>query len=264
MDKILIRGLEIEACHGVKDFEKREPQPFVFDADIYADFSRAYSSDDIADTVNYSSVCKIIGRIARENTFNLIEKLAYECAYAVMEELPAKKIALTLYKPKAPMKQKFGSVGVFAEVERERAYLSLGSSLGDRKAYLDMGIEKLNTFPHIKVKKVSSYIETEPYGGVAENRFLNCAVEVETLLTPRALLAAAQRIEAECGRTRERRWADRTLDIDIVFFGDKIIAGDGLIIPHPEYAKRDFVLSPLKEIAPNFVCPDLKIPLKRL
>lgn len=262
MNKILIRGLEVSACHGVKDFEKIQPQPFIFDADLYYDFSAAAVSDDIDDTINYSAASKIIVAVTKNNCFNLIEKLAYECAYAVMEGTPASRIILTVYKPQAPMKQKFNSVAVTVDISREMVYLSLGSSIGDRRQYIDTAIEKLNTCRQITVKKVSDYVQTEPYGGVAENQFLNCAVEIETLLSPRQLLMEIHRIEEECGRVRDKRWGDRTLDIDIVFFGKQIIAEDDLIIPHVEYHKRDFVLIPLKQIAPNFICPKFLKPVK--
>ena len=264
MNKILIRGLEVSACHGVKDFEKITPQPFIFDADIYFDFSAAAQSDDICDTINYSATSKIILSITEKNCFNLIEKLAYECAYAVMEQTPASKIVLTVYKPQAPMKLKFKTVGVTVEVCREMAYLSLGSSVGDRQKYLDTAVEKLSACRGISVKRVSDYIQTEPYGGVAKNKFLNCAVEIETLLTPRQLLKTINAIENECGRVRKERWGDRTLDIDIVFFGKHIISDDDLIIPHPEYHNRDFVLTPLKQIAPDFICPKILKPLKEI
>lgn len=264
MNKILIRGLEVCACHGVNDFEKLQPQRFIFDADIEFDFSAAAISDDVADTVNYSTACKLIVAVAANNTYNLIEKLAYECAYAVMEGTRARKIAITVYKPEAPLKLKFESVGVTAEICRERAYLSLGSSMGDRKNYLDTAIEKLNTCRGISVLNISNYIETAPCGGVAKNNFLNCAVEIETLLSPRELLSTIHRIEGECGRVRERHWDDRTLDIDIIFFGKHIVLEDDLIIPHPEYYKRDFVLTPLKQIAPDFICPKLNKSLKEM
>lgn len=264
MDKILIRGLEVSTCHGVKDFEKIHPQLFIFDADLYCDFSVAATNDDIDSTINYSTASKIIVAVAKNNCFNLIEKLAYECAYAVMEATPANRIVLTVYKPQAPMKQKFDTVGVTVDVSREKVYLSLGSSMGERRKYLDAAIEKLNTCRQITVKKVSDYIETEPYGGVAENKFLNCAVEIETLFSPRLLLNEIHRIEAECGRVRNKRWGDRTLDIDIIFFGKHIITEDELVIPHAEYHKRDFVLAPLKQIAPDFICPKLLKPVKSI
>lgn len=255
MGKILIRGLRTLACHGVKDFEKVNKQPFIFDADIEYDFYKAYESDDLADTINYSAASKAIVNVATNNTFDLIEKLAYECAFAVMESSAAKSIDLTVYKPEAPMKLDFDTVGVSVRVERTTAYLSLGSSLGDRRAYLDLAVKKLDEAPHIRVKRISDYMETEPMGGVAQNKFLNCAVEIETFLSAHKLLDTIHRIEAECGRVRTRHWEDRTLDIDIIFFGKQVIESDDLVVPHPLYAQRKFVTEPLKQIAPDFICP---------
>ena len=97
------------------------------------------------------------------------------------------------------------------------------------------------------LKKVSSYLETAPYGGVAKNTFLNACAEIETYLPPRALLDEIHRIEAEGERIRNLRWDDRTLDIDIIFYG--------LTVPHTDYKNRTFVLGPLSEIAPDFICP---------
>lgn len=257
-NSVLIRGLEIAARHGVHDFEKESPQSFVFDADLFFDFSAASRSDDIKDTINYSAACEKIAEVTEKNCFNLIEKLAYECAYALMNGFSLQAVKLTVYKPQAPLKRKYSNVGACVILERERAFLSLGSSTGDRAGYLDSAIEKLRATRGIEVKKVSSFLETAPYGGVAKNAFLNCAAEIETCLSPHGLLKEINRIEEECGRVRKERWGDRTLDIDIIFFGDKILCDDDLIIPHPDYPNRDFVLKPLKEIAADFVCPLLK------
>lgn len=255
MDLIKIRGLEVSACHGVLDSEKTEKQPFVFDADLEIDFLGASKTDDLNKTVNYAEVCDLIIEIATRNSFALIEKLACECAFAILEAYPVRSVKITVWKPSAPVGHEFKNIGVTAVRQRERALLSLGSNLGDKKGYLDFAVKALDATRGIKVKKVSSYIETPPYGGVAENNFLNCAVEIETYLPPRALLDEIHRIESEGKRVRTVRWGDRTLDIDIVFYGDKIICEDGLIIPHADYKNRSFVLQPLKEIAPHFVCP---------
>ena len=263
-NKILIRGLEVSACHGVLKEEKTNPQPFIFDADLYADFYSAAKTDDISATVNYAKACDILVAIATAKSYNLIETLAYEGVYALFEGLNLKKITLTVYKPQAPVPHKFGTVGVTVTAEKEKVYLSLGSSMGDKKNYLDTAIKKLSQTRGISVRKISSYLETEPYGGVAQNGFLNCAVEIETYLTPRQLLEEIHRIEGECGRVRTVRWGDRTLDIDIIFFGSKTVAEEDLQIPHPEYFKRAFVLQPLKEIAPDFVCPVLLKKVKDL
>lgn len=263
MNEILIRGLEISACHGVHGYEKNTPQKFVFDVDIQADFSAVSQSDDLNGTVNYSAACNLIAEITKSNCFNLIEKLSYECAYGLLENFSLiTAVKLTVYKPQAPVKHKLETVGVRVAAKKERAYLSLGSSVGDKKCYLDTAIKKLNAVRGVAVKKVSSYIQTAPYGGVAKNSFLNCAAEVETFLSPELLLNEINRIEEECGRVRAVRWDDRTLDIDVIFYGRQIISEENLTIPHPEYSKRDFVLVPLKEIAPDFVCPLLNKRIK--
>ncbi|MBD5585049.1 MAG: 2-amino-4-hydroxy-6-hydroxymethyldihydropteridine diphosphokinase [Clostridia bacterium] len=264
MNAVKIRGLEVWACHGVHADEKKQKQKFIFDCELETDFYHGAKKDDLAGTLNYSAVCDLLVETARSNTFNLIETLAYTGVYAIFKAFDTQKITLSVYKPQAPVKHPFNTVGVTVGVECETVYLSLGSSQGDKKAYLDNAIKALKKTDGIKVKKVSSYIETEPYGGVAENGFLNCAVEIQTILTPKQLLEEIHRIEAENGRRREVRWGDRTLDIDIVFFGNKIIDEPDLVVPHADYLNRNFVLEPLKEIAPNFVCPDSSKKVKDL
>ncbi|MDE6075200.1 MAG: 2-amino-4-hydroxy-6-hydroxymethyldihydropteridine diphosphokinase, partial [Clostridia bacterium] len=149
----------------------------------------------------------------------------------------------------------FSDISVTARVERNKVVLSLGSSEGDKKAALDGAIKELSALKGVKVLKVSDYIQTQPYGGAAKNEFLNCAVLIECLISPRELLNAVHGIEAKFGRKREVHWGDRTLDIDIIFFGNKVVAEEGLSIPHPDYKSRDFVLTPVKQIVPDFVCP---------
>ena len=251
MNTVSIRGLEITACHGVHGFEKTNPQLFIFDVDIKTDFYAAAKNDDLTATINYSQVCALISEITQGSVYNLIEKLAYECAFSVLEKFErAEAVTLTVHKPQAPLKCKFKSVAVTVSAEREKVYLSLGSSMGDKRSMLDCAIKKLNETRGVRVEKVSDYIKTEPYGGVAQNEFLNCAACVSTFLTPHMLLDEVHRIEAECGRVREKHWDDRTLDIDIIFFGDKKINDEMLTIPHNDYQNRDFVKIPLKQIAP--------------
>ena len=249
MNEILIRGLEITACHGVHGFEKVAPQPFVFDADIETDFYEAGKTDVLDATVSYSDVCRLLDNITRGTVYNLIERLAYECAFAVMENFPrVNAVKLTVSKPSAPVNLKFSSVGVTVGMRRERVWLSLGSSMGDRQAYLDKAIKLLDETRGVRVVKVSDRIKTPPYGGTAVNEFLNCAALVETFLSPHNLLDEIHRIEEACGRVRKERWGDRTLDIDIILFGNKKICDERLTIPHPDCKNRDFVKIPLKQL----------------
>lgn len=252
MDKINICGLEVEACHGVFDFEKTNSQKFVFDAVIGVDFTDSVESDNLSDTVSYADVCDLLVNTAKGKKYNLLEKLAYECAYGIFEKFNrVKSVELSVWKPSAPMEYKFSNAGVKIELERVRAYLSVGSSEGNRQENIETAIALLNGVRGVKVEKVSSVIETQPYGGVAKNKFLNCAVCVSTFLSPYALLKEIHKIENNCGRVRTVKWGDRTLDIDIIFYGDKKIFDEKLTVPHSDYKNREFVLIPLKEICPH-------------
>ncbi len=256
MDTVFIKGLKIEGCHGVNDSEKVSAQPFIIDIAIGYEMHKAAVADDIDQAVNYANVAKIVTDVVKNNSYNLIEKLATECAFTVMDRIPAvQTLEITVNKPQAPMKGEFETVGVTRKFTREVAYLSLGSSLGDRKSNLDLAVRKLSETRGITVKRRSTYIESEPYGGVAKNKFLNAAVEITTYLSAHSLLDEINRIETECGRVRKVKWEDRTLDIDIIFYGSQVIQERDLVVPHPEYTKRAFVLIPLKAIAGDFFCP---------
>ena len=134
------------------------------------------------------------------------------------------------------------------------AYLSLGSNLSDREALLNEAIHRLEA-AGIRIVRRSSIHETEPQDLLDQPKFLNMAVEVETDLTPEALLAAIRRIETEMGRQRTIPKGPRTIDIDILFYANQIIASADLEIPHPRLTQRSFVLNPLSEIAPDLRHP---------
>ena len=122
----------------------------------------------------------------------------------------------------------------------EIAYIALGSNLGDRRAYLDRAREAIAAIPECRVVGVTQIEETEPLGGLAQPRYLNQMLAVETTLDPSALLAALHRIEADAGRIRSWRWESRTLDLDIVLFNDRVVNTDELVVPHPGLADRPF------------------------
>lgn len=256
MSEISVKGLKVEARHGVLPEEKINPQPFVFDIIMDCDTYAAATSDDVNKTVNYAEVCQTVTQFCAGNTFGLIETLAYRTAFLLAEKYPLiKAVEVTVHKPEAPVGLPFDDISVTARVERNTVILSLGSSDGDKKATLDGAVKALGALDGVTVLKISDYIETAPYGGAAKNTFLNCAVKAECLLSPRELLNKIHLIESNFGRVRKERWDDRTLDIDIVFFDNKIIAKEGLCVPHPDYKNRTFVLTPLKQIVPDFVCP---------
>ncbi|MDD3629354.1 MAG: 2-amino-4-hydroxy-6-hydroxymethyldihydropteridine diphosphokinase [Actinomycetota bacterium] len=138
-----------------------------------------------------------------------------------------------------------------------RAYLSIGSNLGDRINYLKKALEKLKQ-NNIQIIKSSNIIETEPYGYKEQGKFLNMAVEIDSDLEPFELMKLISKIESELGRIRTKRWGPRVIDIDIIFYDYLIINEPDLKIPHPDMQNRFFVLKPLQEIAPDFVHPVLK------
>ena len=144
---------------------------------------------------------------------------------------------------------------------QKNVFLGLGSNLGNREAYLENAITRLDAEKEINVLARSEMIETKPIGNVAQPMFLNMAVEIETALNPRSLLAICLTIEMANDRKRNEKWASRTLDMDILFFGELVLDEVGLEIPHPEVANRRFVLAPLAEIAPKFVHPLKKEPV---
>jgi 2-amino-4-hydroxy-6-hydroxymethyldihydropteridine diphosphokinase len=126
--------------------------------------------------------------------------------------------------------------------------VALGSNLGDRAGHLRTAREALATLPGTALIASSAVEETAPLGGMDQPPYLNQMVMLETSLTPRDLLAALQSIEHKHGRRRTQRWGPRTLDLDIVRFGDRQVSEEDLIIPHPELSNRDFWLRELAEI----------------
>ena len=133
-------------------------------------------------------------------------------------------------------------------------FLSLGSNLGDREAFLNDALERLEA-AGVRTVRRSSIHETEPQDFRDQPWFLNMAVEVETDLAPLALLGTIQKIEAEMGRQRSIPKGPRTIDIDILFYANLVIATPELEIPHPRLTERRFVLDPLSEIAPDLMHP---------
>ena len=140
------------------------------------------------------------------------------------------------------------------------AYIAMGSNLGDRRAFLDAGVEGIRLLPETTIDAISSPIETEPVGPDGQERYLNAVVAVETGLDPESLLSALLKIEAGCGRDRsvEQRWGPRTLDLDLLLFGDQQIDIPGLCVPHPRMHERSFVLIPLCQLAPELRIPGRK------
>jgi len=127
-------------------------------------------------------------------------------------------------------------------------YIGIGSNLGDRRAYIDKAIEELRNDRDIKVKRASSIYETDAVSGIPQGRFLNGVIEIETALGTARLLKKLNGIEERLGRKRTVRDAPRTIDLDILYYGDEVIKEKDLIVPHPRISEREFVLRGLREL----------------
>lgn len=137
-----------------------------------------------------------------------------------------------------------------------RIYLGLGANLGDPQATLRDAVSALKQHPELRNLRCSSFYGSKPMGPTDQPDYVNAVVAADTLLTPAALLQLAHRIEQQFGRQRQRRWGERTLDIDILLYGDDTIAEAQLHIPHLGLCQRDFVLVPLLELEPTLCLPD--------
>jgi 2-amino-4-hydroxy-6-hydroxymethyldihydropteridine diphosphokinase len=138
-------------------------------------------------------------------------------------------------------------------MSEERVFIALGTNLGDRQANLQTARESL--VPEIMIQNCSSVYETPPWGYEHQPSFLNQVLEVQTALEPLPLLAALKAIEAQMGRLKTFRFGPRLIDLDILFYGQRVLDSEHLTIPHPRLGERAFVLVPLNEIAPDFVHP---------
>ena len=138
-----------------------------------------------------------------------------------------------------------------------RAYVGLGANIGPRETNLVRAVDRLRATDGIEVLAVSQLRETEPVGVVDQPPFLNGAVELETALAPRELLDVLLEIERALGRVRHERWGPRTVDLDLLVYGDEIVDEPGLSVPHPRLHERRFALEPLSELAPELDVPGL-------
>ncbi|HJC56701.1 MAG TPA: 2-amino-4-hydroxy-6-hydroxymethyldihydropteridine diphosphokinase [Candidatus Eisenbergiella intestinipullorum] len=256
MDQIRIRGLRIYAGHGVYEEEKKLGQAFYVDAVLDTDLRAAGEKDELGLSTDYGAVCGKIAEVMTGQSFSLIEAAAEKTAREILLSFPTVEgVELVLHKPQAPIPMSFEDVSVRIHRSWHTAYVALGSNLGDREALLRLGMEGVREHPLCRVEAVAPVYSTTPYGGVAQGDFLNTVMKVRTLLEPEELLELLQSLEQKAGRERKVHWGPRTLDLDLLFFDDRILDTPRLTVPHPDLQNRDFVLKPLCDIAPGLVHP---------
>ena len=250
-DEIHVENLEVFANHGVFPEETRLGQKFLLSLTMYVDARPAGKADCLEQSVHYGEVSAFMTRWMQENTRKLIESAAEGLAEALLLHYPLLRgVTLELKKPWAPVGLPLETVSVKITRFWHTAYLGLGSNMGDKQAYLDGAVKALNEVPGCEVEQVSTYLVTEPYGGVEQDDFLNACLRLRTLLPPQELLDRMHDIEQAAHRERIVHWGPRTLDLDILLYDDEVLETQTLVIPHPELHLREFVLRPMAEIAP--------------
>ncbi|MDD9150714.1 2-amino-4-hydroxy-6-hydroxymethyldihydropteridine diphosphokinase [Sporolactobacillus sp. CQH2019] len=256
VDKIAVTGMRFYGYHGALPEEKKIGQRFFVDVWLSVDLYGAGTSDSLSQTINYAKIYGLVRDVVEGPSFKLIEAVAEKVAKVLLNAFPRAEVChVRVVKPDPPIAGHYDSVSVEIERRRSSVYIGLGSNVGDRALFLKRALEKMDVAANITVVRCSSIYETDPYGPVQQDDFLNMAVLVETLLPPMALLMEIQQIEAELQRKREIHWGPRTIDLDILLYNQDAIDMEKLSVPHPEMARRAFVLRPLFEIAPHLVVP---------
>ena len=268
-DWISLRGVRATGYHGVFEHERRDGQEFVVDVDVSLDLARAGASDDLADTLDYGALAAgIVERIEGE-PFDLIERLAAVIADDVRRDPRVEQVRVTVHKPQAPVGVPFRDVAV--SVTRRRAsgapvpvVIAVGANLprdGESpEETVEAAVAALEGTPGLGHVTASALFDTDPVGGpVDQPVYVNAVVVARTTLAPRVLLEALHGVEARFGRTREVRWGPRTLDLDLVQYGDPAAGTDvvsddpALTLPHPRAHERGFVLVPWADVDPDAV-----------
>lgn len=251
MDRIIIENLEVFARHGVFPEETRLGQKFIVSCVLFLDTGPAGINDDIEKTVDYGAAAHLIRDHMQKHTYKLIESAAEHLARELlMFHDSVQQAELEIKKPWAPIGLSLDYAAVKICRKWHEVYIGLGSNLGDRTGYIRQAVKDLQRIKECRVEKLSGLIETEPYGGVEQDRFMNGVLKMSTIFTPGQLLEKLHELENGAGRVRNVRWGPRTLDLDILFYDDEILEENDLYIPHIDLINREFVLGPMAEIAP--------------
>ena len=258
MDQIQIKNMEIYCRHGVLPEENVLGQKFLVSLTFYLDVRRAGREDDLNESVDYAAAAHFVKERMEEKTYQLIEAAAEHLAAEALKRFPAvKEVAVEIKKPWAPIPIPMETVGVSIRRGWTEAYLSVGANMGDRRANIEAALGRLAEDEGIRRLQASELIETEPYGYTDQPDFLNGAVRLETLYSPEELLRCLHEVERLGGRERTVRWGPRTIDLDILLYGDRMMCTETLTIPHRDMHRREFVLRPLCELAPWLIHPGL-------
>lgn len=256
MDKIYLKDIEIFANHGLFKEEKILGQKFILSLELSLDIKECAITQDLTKSVHYGELCNKVIDLFQSESIDLIETVVDKIAKFVLDNYSVvNEVKVLLKKPWAPIGRHLDYAAVETTRARHKAYVTIGSNMGDKEENFRKAINKINELDGTQISKTSSFIITEPWGNENQDEFLNGALEVKTYLTPRELMKELLRIESELGRVREIKWGPRIIDLDIILFDDIVSNDEFVIIPHPFMHLRDFVLKPLNEIAPYALHP---------
>lgn len=270
MFKIFVKNLRLYGYHGVRPEEKSEGQYFIFNVEIKISKESFKDKDDISETVNYSEAVRIIKEINSKNKFDLIETLAEKIAVKISEiSYMISKVKVKVEKIKPPIDEKLDSVGVVFETGLSQkiksdqiVYLSIGTNKGNKLENIKNALSLIIKSGIFKILAVSSIYETEPMYFKDQENFFNLVVKTSVCgsINPFVLLGYIKSMEHELGRESQIiKNGPRIIDIDILHIDGVSVDSDILKIPHPELSKRNFVIIPLSEIAPDFIINGLNI-----
>lgn len=256
MDEIRVKNLEVFCHHGVYEEENVLGQKFIVDIISKVDTRAAGKTDELALSVSYGDICRLVKKEMTKQNDKLLERVAERVAECILLQFPLiKEVEVEVKKPWAPVLMHVDYTSVKIKRGWHKVYIGVGSNLGEREEYMRLAKERVSTLPNTKNFKAASIIETEPYGYTEQGKFLNTVYSIETLDTPEEFLDKLHQIENEAQRKREIHWGPRTLDLDILLYDDLVTEDEEITIPHPELTKRLFVLEPLCELIPRGIHP---------
>lgn len=265
-DEIRLLGVAARGHHGVLDVEKRDGQDFVVDVILQVDLTAAGRTDDLARTVNYAEVAADVVDVITGEPYDLIETVASVIADRILARPLVEHVEVTVHKPQAPVGVPFGDVQVVVRRAKDvPVVLALGANLRradgvDPADTVREAARRLRRVRGLRGVRLSRLFVTAPVGGeavVGQPDYVNAVALARTRLAPAGLLDQLHRIEADHGRTRQVRWGARTLDLDLIQYGDPRAGADvtsatpELMLPHPRAHERAFVLQPWLDVDPD-------------
>lgn len=304
LDQICVDGIRVQGFHGVLATEREAGQIFIADIVAHVNTRTAAVTDDLDRTVNYSDIADAVAEVLGGDPADLLETVAEHCARVVLEFKGVECVDVAIHKPQAPLHVEFADVVLrirrdlrsgtlwadkrigssagsshdplappsrpldsFDErpLQPVKAWIALGGNVGAVEPTLRAAVRLLDRISGIHVLATSALVRSAAVGGPAQPDYYNAILLVETALAPRELLNACQGVEVVHGRERTVLNGPRTLDVDIVSYGDIAAEAWDLTLPHPRAHERAFVLVPLNDVDPDAVLPgDNGGPVKKL